>query len=1115
MTNPEYTPIQGPRHDAEVERHDLQQPMYKDFGDGIASTAGGSIYRFIRDEGRAKGVEHNEDDGILTTAQTALINTGIGVGSLVGMFDEEADYDKKEKSSELLAGIPYEYWDDILAEDNFAAATRVRARVLGDIERGKRMGAQNSGQAAMMAGTLVDVDAPLTLFSGGAYGTAKVTRATYRAATALGSGGRFAARAANTAEGMNAGFQAGVLVGSAEALASPSAGWEDFANTLLTATATGGALVPALKSSGEKAQQGFIKNIAENRRGFHEQLDVDQMPADDFRRYEQQPEMEQSLSAAQNPEGTNATVDRPELDETDGPISPGSSDIIRMAQDWRHNSDWADQKAADLETWWGKAASSVGANVFNQDFSKLFRSKSAVANYLAGTIFESANGLGRGKATAAVRQENYTKRIQKHIGRSWFTNLSAYSREVGDTMGGSGLGWTSNSKAKFSREVMLEMNDRRMGRTPAEPRSLHVQRTADQLEAAGQEAGTILKGRDGERSVDGFEDFDLNVRGYSPQRMNGNAINRLIRAGTVTHDSLVADVAIALERAGMAISRDAEAISDAMIKRAKANDADMETNVASLLAADGQEWLRQALMDSGADANRVDGIMNRLVGQKNERSREGFTKSRNDLDWSASITTVDGSDVRIVDILDNDVHGAWQRYTRRVAGASALARHGITNRGMREEFITAIRKEQIALGEEPLEADFLRAILSNFDGAAIKGYANGRLNDGVETWAAVAKRMTNLGLLEQLGVTQIAELGMGIAQNGLANFVQRGLLPAFQKELRRGNREVLDELSFVTGEIGRDQWHFAQWLDMDDLNNRDRSEFMRGVNKVTGGMSALQAYTNAFNQMRSFQQRTAALGVSDKIFRTIKKSLDEDGELPASFKDRARSDLGLGEEDLQALSNLVENGTIRFDESGKFVQRLNIDQWDGELAEIFGASVTRNLNQIVQKTLAGEGSAWMHTTTGSLLMHLKSFAAASVQKQFARNLRYMDGNMVAMITMASATAALSVMVKNAINGRDQDPESIARAAFGYHNMFGWIPTVMDPMLSMVGLDEARMNPYGPNSSIVPPVVTVGADLMRAPGGLVRTATGTADYHDWKAVKATPFLGTYGLSNIFN
>ena len=486
------------------------------------------------------------------------------------------------------------------------------------------------------------------------------------------------------------------------------------------------------------------------------------------------------------------------------------------------------------------------------------------------------------------------------------------------------------------------------------------------------------------------------------------------------------------------------------------------------------------------------------------------------------IRTKDGSDLSIVDLLDNDLHGVWQRYARQLSGSAALARHGITNRAKRREIIDAMRAEQRALGEDEFDTELLEAMFSHFNAGPVHGYGwTGKANEGIGN-VALAKRIANLALLEKLGATQIAETGVIIAQNGLANWTQRGPMALLDREIRAGNKAMLDDMAFLTGEIGKDHWHFAPWLDLDDTTRADRATWLGAVNKWTSAGSFVQGYTSAFNQVRSFQQRTAALGMADKVFREIKKASDAGEDLSENLLGRFENDFGLGRDDIQALEQLVTSGVIEFKTTGvgplktTFVNRLNTDQWDTAVGETFAAAVTRNMNQLVQKSMAGEQDAWMHTHAGSLLMHLKTFPLQAITKQVMRNAKFMDKQAIGAVLWSGATAAVAVKVRDALDGREQrDAGELAKQAFNYSNMTGFIPTLYDPMMTLIGMDNARINQYGPNYDLTPPTVRVANDMMRIPGAIANTLSGDADWYDKQALKAIPFAGTYVLSQAFD
>ena len=767
----------------EIERDNAQQGVGADFMDGVRTTAAAGIKDTIQTEAPAL-IEETwgtdsiskayEAEGPVGAALQALNVGGTAALTIFGYRSGEKDYDKEEKYEELTKGIPFEYHADILEHDNFEAASRARNNVMEQMERGKRMTQQDGGQLAALAGSLFDVDMPLVAFSGGAYGAAKVAGASLKASRILRVPAGAALRVSGALQGANAGAQAGAIVGAFDAANRETVGWQDMAEmslqSMLLGTAIGTAVKGDVRLSVQEAQKEFYGRIAADDNAFKQPVQLDTMRGENIKDYQQQQEPfiledevgESSVGAIQVTPGMR--MQRPTY-LPNATITPTNHAWIDAAAEWRHNSGWAQRKADDDATWWAKVAMSGGMNLTTNNFNRLYKSKSAVANYLAGNIFESTNGLGRGKATAATRMENYHRRMQQHLGEELRQAQTDWARANGHTWQGSGYHITENGKAVFNREVMLELNDRRLGM--ASTRSPEIRRAADQYELAGEEALNIAKGRQGEQSVDGFENVPTG-RGYTPYKWSGSKIKQLEADGVVTRDDLVQAMAQAYREAGMGVGKDAEAVAKAVIHRALTRDAEMDMSVMGMLTGDGKDFMRESMILGGMREADADAVIERLTGAQHNRSKEAFAKTRNDIDMGMTIPTRDGSHLSVVDLFDHDMHGVWQRYTRQMSGSAALARHGIINRAERREIIDAMRAEQAALGEEPMQAELIEAMLSHFNAGPVHGFAAGVTNEGIGH-AALAKRIANLSLLEKLGVSQIAETDMAIAQNGIAN----------------------------------------------------------------------------------------------------------------------------------------------------------------------------------------------------------------------------------------------------------------------------------------------------------------------------------------------------------
>jgi len=714
--------------------------------------------------------------------------------------------------------------------------------------------------------------------------------------------------------------------------------------------------------------------------------------------------------------------------------------------------------------------------------------------------------------------ERYHRVMQTHIGvveldqamARWAIDNVDPVTGKNYTFAQSGRMTSGRGRRIFSREVMLEMSDMQLGRTSN--RHASVKEAAARYDSGSKTGLGILRGRNGERSVDGFgPDGVKDKDGYFPYRHNGFAANDYIKQG-VTVAELEAGLAAAYRNAGIENAADADAIAKATLARSRAGDHDLDSSLDTLLSADGREWLAIALRDNGMGQLKIDLLLKRLIQASEVKSREGFAKFRNELDMDTAIPNKAGVDIKVVDLMEQDLHRSFQRYTRQASGAAAMARVGITSRGMRKTVIKAMQAEMRSLGEDPMSTELMEAMFSHFNAGPVWGFSGGVTNKGIGVEAATAKRLAGVGLLERMGMTQLGETGAIIAAVGVENFFRRGVMIAWDKELRAHGRELLDEMGYLNGDVGLDHRFMAEWQDLDDVSKADRAQWWGAagvdyLSRTTQNMVWLQQYTNGFNHIRGWQQRTAVRGIIDRVFRDLQAGKMD----PMSA--RMRSDLGLGPEELERLRDLIENGTIEFHTRG-YVRQLNLDKWDWDLADMFGSATTRSMNQQVQKSMAGEQDAWMHTGWGSIMTHLLTFPMASFQKQFIRNAKHMDTQAIAAMTFGLTTAMLMIMVRDAHDGRERDIHDQMERAFSYNNATSWAPMVWNPAMTILGQDDLRIAGYGAHESVVPPVFTQADALRRVPGALISAASGgDFDFYDQQAIKAIPFANTYVFSRM--
>lgn len=1104
--------IPGTRAFAERQKAELHQGFIRNVADG-----------FMADTGIATLERKLSDEGYL---------------GLFGFRGGDDGYDKDAFAKKADPRLDRQQIEDILSENNLPAAMRRHRRFVDELNLRHRMSAQAPGAGlAHMLGSLADVDLLLMPIAGQALGAARLAARTVKLGQRAGLTFKASEQVANLAIGASAGLQAGTVVAGALLATKETAEWEEAAMIMIGSTVLSGVIGVATRQGKTlhaiAAEKEFLDRVARDDPNLTDDLDVESLMRTDGAVDPNDPNLftmggdealgKDSASAFDDPDA-GATViggnvpkgvgaeasgapGRPKrvLNDPNGPIPEDQATWIDTADKWRDETNFNEKKEQDAQSLWTKLSLSKIGGFSVADFNKLYTSKSAVLNFMGGVIFESASGLSRGRATASILNEMYHRRIQSAIGANIDPLINKWAQDTQQTWLGSGWSHSAKGRKAFYREVMLELNDRAMGRTGK--RGKHIDEAAARYESAGSEALDVAVGKTGQHPIDGMHQ-GLARKGYNPYRWDGASIQKMLTKG-VTRREIEDALAKGYRAAGMAAGKDADAVSKAVVERALMRDADMDSSVMTLLSGDGREFMSASLRNSGLSETDIESLMARLVGSAEDRAKEGFAKSRNEIDMNIVIENARGEDIRLVDMLEQDMERTWQRYSRQISGAAALARKGITNKAARKTLIKAAQAEQRALGEKVMEFDLLDAMLSHFNAGPTHGFSGGQINKGLNIYVATAKRIANLGLLEKLGITQLGETGAIIAQVGVKNWYTRGPMALWDKQMRESNSALLKDVSYIIGDIGRDQRYFGEWLDLDDVSNDHKATWINTVSGLASNAAYVQSYTSAFNHVRKFQQQMTVLGMVDKVMRTIKE-----GDFETMLR-RFESDFGLGREELLQIENMVNSGLIEFHDRG-FVNSLNMDKWDPDLAETFGAAMVRSMNQTVQKSLAGEQDAWMHSGWGSVMTHLLTFPMAAFQKQFIRNGRHMDLQALAAMSFGLATAMVAINIRDAVDGRERSQEDRALAAFGYNNMTGWIPMVFDPAMTILGLDDQRINPFGPYASVIPPVFSQADNLRRAGGAVLSMLRGEkTTYQDRQAWKAVPFMGTYFVSRLWD
>lgn len=975
-----------------------------------------------------------------------------------------------EENRESLPGVNMEAYAGVRSP---AEAEELRADQIRALENDKTVASKGyGGVAAQILSGMVD---PAELAIG----------------VATGGSGKAVTMGKAFTRGAWQGTKGGLLASAAATEVDPLADNKQIIYGALTGALIGGPAGTAFNRSARAARDSYGDEVADL-----PPADTDHVDTPTFR----QPvliEEPDGVPMADNPQslGAGKMVD----DGMDAAhMTPQDMEVFDQARQFIRESGLAERMEdtdLNVDTAAGRTAkrfsdalSSDGMPDFlTTDFDRL-QNGGTIEKALGYNLLESAEGRLRNNRSAAMLRENYEQRLQSHALPVLEDSYQGWAKKRD-------MGIIDRNKPQareaFDREVIAELEARFHEGKPVSDDPI-IKGAADAVDQNYADALTVAKGRDGETSVSGFEDIQQKS-GFFNHRWSGAAIAKLEARGVK-----LARIEALLSKGYAAAHPDMDEatrsmVAKAVVRRARANADGIDTNMLTTLDSDGEEFFRTMMKDNGMKDEQLDNLIDAIRGKKEERSKLGTTKARTQVD----LRTADG-DFSLMDLVDTNLTRTLSKYNRDVAGNAALARKGIPNRQKRKELTQAALAERRARGM-PADAkvrEHLDNIWTYFDG--------GPIGQGVDPSVSRIKRITNLALLNQMGLTQTAETGAQIAAVGVDTW--RKHAASVYKNMKAGS-PMINELRPLMGRIGEDHMLFRDDLMLDELaTTKDLNSFMGKLDFALGKGQRIQGYASGFFHVRGMQQKIAVASQADKVMQRIRDGVDE-----AELKD-----IGISPAQFKKVLKHVE-----FDADG-YVDKLNIDKWGARDAEDFVLALHRHSAQVVQKAMAGEESMWMHSTTGSLLMHLKSFPLMAMRKQTTRTAGVSNPLLVATTTLGLATAAMMFDVKQVINGRAErvTPMETLKGAAAMSNITGWVPLVTDPAAAMLGMKDLQFSQYGrydiSNSVMaVPPVLTTMNKMLQAPG-IVNPFSDLTRNERIRIAQTTPIVGNlYGFSAIFN
>lgn len=1020
--------------------------------------------------------------------------------------------------------------------------------------------------AGVIAGGL-DIDTPIALLSGGVSATAKA--------------GILSSRAGRILSGGASGAAAGAALGAVDFGVNPTSELDDIITFGLFGGGfglAGGALSRSSRQAADlhtRLIEEHGQNISAGRRPDPVQSDIPFNPitarsgADDIA-VRNAADADVATNQPVRPEGA-APIDKPEgpmvfkLDEldaaeagtvrdigstagavqvtyrspTEGVDNTRYKTVIDNAVQWsRKNSqiidelyDWGISTKNAVSEAAGRSAELISRTAaaigLGTDWHKMMRAESIVAKWVGYELLESPAGVARNASSAAVLREGYRREFARE--------MTGYMEAIKEWVPmNHGTGWSSElfetnryrrGTEDFNEQVVTELMARRFGGSRTQDPL--IRKAADSVDAMFAKEIEIAQGRAGQTGVAAYKDLKPQS-GYIPQWWSGSKFNRMINdaftsGGDAGRKAKRQEIINFIDGEYAKLHptmdpADRKIMATAVFDRAITKDGAQSTNMLGLLSGDESTIFRAALARQGMDEPRINAIERLLRQSREEAMQPGFTKSRIDIDFRAS-----AGNLRMMDLLETDLFSIMNTRANKTAGLSALARKGITSLEDFELIKGAALAEDKAYWAQhtrpstrnvmdtasdfinesrPLQASDFDDLWKYFNG----GYL-GNMDDGAMIHRVI--KMTRLSLLNQLGLTQAAETGTIAGAVGLKHF------------FRHAGEEISTYLGKGTP-LRSELEHLAFFLPSENMFKMD---MIQDFSKMTGSGELfakldraldtglhMQGKLNGFFAVRDIQQRIAVTSATSRIFEALRNNN------AGQFSDIRLKDMGV---DLDALKRYVDDGTVKF-VNGR-LERLNADKWDAQDLENFRTSMVRVTNQLVQEAMIGESNSLFHKNgVARLFFQFKSFPLLAIDKQFGRNMRLADEHSVNMFWMGMLTAGMAYYIRQTMNNRPDKLEwdELAKGALNYSNMAGWIPMWYDPIATMLGQEDYKIEQYGGRTGGIlslPAAYSVVNRLATLPQAAVKVGlapTGLTEYQtkDISALQAIPLIGNTYLIN---
>lgn len=678
--------------------------------------------------------------------------------------------------------------------------------------------------------------------------------------------------------------------------------------------------------------------------------------------------------------------------------------------------------------------------------STLLMSKNPLAQALGVILTESASGAAKRGQTAALARSMHHRTFMGDFNTKYEMAYNLWKRENGGSLAEDYL--KGNNYRRFNKQVAELIEEQSHNGPAIEPGKYHP---AVQAAAKAQFEG-MERMRKTMQALDttGAARLGDSSYGYLTRTVNAEKVRSL---SAQEKDAIISIYSDQFQKLS---GWDAD-FSLQHARRVMEIHSNRALGGVDMALAIHDERMADVVTDALKAANLPPERVNELLG-KFSRGGANFTKGRTDLMLNAVYTFKDGSEMRLLDIMDTDVPKLYRMYAQRAAGEAALTQHGIQGKAGLDTLRTALQ-------HGPDGKQITAAEMEAFDQVAAEflGVPFGTRNRAID----MATSLTSVVRLGGMGLTQMGETFNGIAHVGILRTL--ATIPAFPRLLREASQQIktgvpknpiLASIETLGGEIGLD--HYRKPIPFGDteaiaISKLGGTEHYSRVEQAIRGGQSVQAKLSFHAGIVTAQTRGMAEQIVGKAFRFIREGTELDGAL---------KDMGI---DAATAASLKKDlGKIaKFGKSGELTDLDLTKATDPVAARNFITAVNRGAAQIIQSTFIGETGKWAHNSFLKALLQFRTFGIISVEKQMARQvgvhgaakaIGLLLGSLAFAIPIQAGrvflnSAGMSRAKSDEYRAKQLAPTALVRASINYVSAMGMGGDIVDLLSGPIGIDN--------------------------------------------------------------